>query len=211
MSALSPVLSSKTPSTRISLIARLRKGKNSSAWPLFVELYTPLIYHYCRRRSLQDADACDVSQAVMARVFRAIGTFEYDAERGRFRDWLGAITSREFNRHRGRQAKEIVAAGGGEGDSIADRTPAASDAQWVEAFNSHLLDTAVKRIRPAFDEATWKAFDLTWIGDIKPHAAAEALGKTAAWIYKSRFRVLKRLRQEVEFLAEDAAPLQPLE
>ena len=58
-----------------------------------------------------------------------------------------------------------------------------------------------------WDDATWEAFDLTWIRDIETQQAAGQLGKTAAWIYKARFRVLKRLRVEVEFLTEDAAVL----
>src|SRR3954452_17221321 len=84
--------SSKSPSTKGSLLARLRRGADAASWRLFVDLYTPLIYRFCRRRDLQDADAQDVTQKVMARVYRAISKFTYDAKRGHFRNWLGVIT-----------------------------------------------------------------------------------------------------------------------
>jgi len=42
----------------------LRDLQNAEAWEQFVEIYTPLVYNYCRCRGLQDADAADVTQDV---------------------------------------------------------------------------------------------------------------------------------------------------
>jgi hypothetical protein len=70
-----------------------------------------------------------------------------------------------------------------------------------------VLATALARIRRRFDDRTWQAFDWTWIGNVEPQIAAQRLGQTAAWVYKARFRVLKRLRAEVQFISEDAAIL----
>ena len=198
---------SKTPSTRVSLLERLRKGADNVAWQLFVDLYTPLIYRFARRQGLQDADAQDVAQKVMARVFKAIANFFYDSQRGRFRNWLGTITVHEISRHRERARRATKGLGGDEGESIAERMPRTDEGDWFDAFNAHVLATALERIRIQFDHATWQAFDLTWIQDIETQQAAGQLNKTAAWIYKARFRVLKRLRTEVEFLTEDAAIL----
>lgn len=197
----------KSPSTNKSLLARLRKRNDAEPWSLFVDLYTPLVYRYARRRGLQDADASDVAQKVIARVYRVLHKFEYDPERGRFRDWLGTITNREVISHHRREARGR-GAGAGRGDSVARRVPSASEGDWLEEFNRHVLVTALERIRERFDEATWKAFDLTWLKSVETEDAARQLGKTAAWIYKARFRVLRRLREEVEFIADDAAALQ---
>lgn len=197
----------KIPSTNKSLLARLRKRKDSEAWSLFVNLYTPLVYRYARRRGLQDADASDVTQKVIVRVYGVFEEFEYDPQRGRFRDWLGTITSREVIRHHHREARGR-GAGGGRGDSVARRVPTAPEGVWLEEFNIHVLRVALERIRAQFDEPTWKAFDLTWLQSVETQDAAQQIGKTAAWIYKARFRVLQRLREEVEFIADDAAVLQ---
>jgi len=71
-----------------------------------------------------------------------------------------------------------------------------------------VLAVALERIRGDFDDITWQAFDWTWLQSLKPQDAAERLLRPPEWVYKARFRVLKRLRAEVEFLAEDAANLQ---
>lgn len=67
---------SQWPTTKVTLLSRLRDTRDEIAWCSFVDLYTPLIYQYCRKHRLQDADARDVVQEVFSRVSRAIRTFE---------------------------------------------------------------------------------------------------------------------------------------
>ena len=52
----SGVPSSGTPR---SLLQRVRAGE-PAAWEALVALYAPLVYHWCRRRDLQEQDARDV-------------------------------------------------------------------------------------------------------------------------------------------------------
>jgi RNA polymerase sigma factor (sigma-70 family) len=199
--------SQKPPSTKASLLARLRKGKDPSAWRLFVELYTPVIYRFCLRRGLQDADAEEVTQAVMVKVFLSIGRFAYDPARGRFRNWLGVIAIREIFGYRERTERPGKGSGGDQTESLAEQVIGPEEGDWLEEFNTHVLATALERIRQEFDHTTWQAFDWTWMGNVEPRSAAMRLDKAVGWIYKAKFRVLKRLREEVEFLAEDAASL----
>src|SRR5271155_1109111 len=84
--------------TRPRLLVRIRDRQDAESWKLFVELYTPPVLRYCRLRGLQDADAADVTQEVMAQVARSMHAFRYSPERGRFRDWLGTVTRRKLNR-----------------------------------------------------------------------------------------------------------------
>src|SRR4051812_13787806 len=58
-----------TPGTRASLLVLLRDPGDGIAWNRFVDLYAPLIYGF-RRHGLQDADAADLSQDVLARCWR---------------------------------------------------------------------------------------------------------------------------------------------
>ena len=60
-----PSRSAKTPSTHATLLARLRTDTDAEAWTTFVDLYTPLVYRFCRGRNLQDADARDITQQVL--------------------------------------------------------------------------------------------------------------------------------------------------
>ena len=193
------------PATRITLLARLRSADDAQAWRTFVDLYLPLVYRYCRRRGLQDADARDVSQQVLASVHRAIDKFEYDPQRGRFRNWLGTIALHEIGRHARRDRRPGKGGGDGAGNWIAEQESGPDDAAWMEEFNAHIFAAALDRVRPEFDELTWRAFDATWLKDAKPRDAAVELGKPAAWVYKARYKVLARLRSEIEFLTSDAA------
>ena len=190
--------------TRITLLVRLRSPADAEAWRTFVDLYLPLVFRYCRQRGLQDADARDVTQQVLANIHKAIDTFEYDPAKGRFRNWLGTVTLREILRFQHRDRRPGKGGGDGLGDSLAAQESGEVDAAWQEEFNAHIFAAAVDRIRPEFDEATWSAFDATWLADQKPQAVAQKLGKQPAWVYKARFRVLQRLRSEIEFMTNDS-------
>src|SRR5260370_41571942 len=85
------------PSTRASLLVRLRDPRDGPAWTQFVDLYAPLVYGYLRKQGLQDADAADVSQEVLGAVAGAVGRFEYDPRRGTFRNWLFTVVRRKLS------------------------------------------------------------------------------------------------------------------
>jgi RNA polymerase sigma factor (sigma-70 family) len=197
--------SSKPPSTRITLLARLRHDSDTEAWTTFVDLYTPLVFRYCRSRNLQDADARDVAQQVLAAVHRSIGKFEYDREKGRFRNWLGAVIAHEISRYQRKERRTGRGVGEGWGDERAKAVEATADPAWIEEFNSYIFQLALERIRPEFDDEIWQAFDLTWLQDVQPRVAATQLGHPSAWVYRARYKVIERLRKELEYLTSDAA------
>ncbi|HUQ73006.1 MAG TPA: sigma-70 family RNA polymerase sigma factor [Planctomycetaceae bacterium] len=189
------------PSTRASLLAELHDRTDSPSWRLFVEIYEPLIQRYCRRRGLQDADARDVTQDVMLDVRRAIPTFDYDRARGRFRGWLGMVTSRRISKHLGSARRAGLASGTvTSGDGLLSE----ADASWIVEFNSHLCDLAHARIRPGFEALTWQAFEWLWSEHVPPDEVARRLQRSVKWVYQVKFRVLKRLREEVLYLAADS-------
>jgi RNA polymerase sigma-70 factor (ECF subfamily) len=187
--------------TRPSLLLRLRDAADSAAWDEFAALYGPIIRGYCRRRGLQAADADDVGQEVLARVARAIGGFHYQPDRGRFRDWFGAVTRNQITRFvegRGRQAR---ATGHDEAADLLDDS--AEDPEWSAEFHARILEAALGRIRGDFEPNTWDAFARVW-GDSRPAPeVARELGLTIDAVYAAKSRVLRRLRDEVLMLAED--------
>lgn len=197
------------PSTHVTLLARLATGKDATAWKIFVDLYTPLVYNFCRWRGLQDADARDVTQQVLTNVHRFIEKFEYEPARGKFRDWLGVVTLHEIRRHQRRQRRMGPVRGKGGGAlSAADLAAGAVDPDWIDEFNDYMFRAAVERIRPEVESEVWQAFEWTWLGSVAPREAAARLGRPVGWVYKARYRVVQRLRKELEFLTSDAALLQ---
>jgi RNA polymerase sigma-70 factor (ECF subfamily) len=65
---------------RTSLLQRLRQSPANEDWRRFVDLYTPLMQHWARRRlGLAATDANDLVQEVFTVLVEKMATFQYDA------------------------------------------------------------------------------------------------------------------------------------
>ncbi|GAB5404688.1 MAG: sigma-70 family RNA polymerase sigma factor [Aureliella sp.] len=160
-----------------------------------MDVYSPLIYGYCRKRNVQSQDAADVTQEVLIRVNRAIATFEYSREHGMFRDWLAKIVSNELARFWGKQ---------GDVKPLDHASGAVDNQLWQENFHEHILAAALLRTEPHFESQTWRLFTESWI-EKKSAAAIAAEQRTEVdQVYVAKSRVLKRLKHEVNALAEDS-------
>ncbi len=196
--------------TRPSLLLRLRDAADGDAWRVFVDTYAPLLYRWCRRQGLQDADAADVSQEALLQVVRCIQRFEYQPERGRFRDWLGLVIRRRLIRFHGQQGQPAAAGGDEAREAVVDLGTAPADPEWAAAFNAQVLAAALARVRPEFAASTWVAFEQTWVAGRPAAEAAAATGLSLQAVYVAKHRVLKRLEEEVLVLAEDLPLYVPL-
>ena len=193
-------------STRPSLLQRVRDPRDSEAWQTFVEIYGRLVYRRCRGGGLHHEDAENVTQEVFAQVSQSIRGFNYQPDLGRFRDWLGTVTRNEISRFRKKDRRAVHGGGGDEGSCVLDAAAAhEEDTEWTEAFNAHLLDTALARTRPHFEEQTWRAFELAWLEKRPAAQVARELKVPIDRVYVAKSRVLDRLQQEVQELAEDSA------
>jgi RNA polymerase sigma-70 factor (ECF subfamily) len=194
-----------TPSTNESLLIRVRDAQDHEAWRMFVDLYMPLVHRYSLRLGLQPADAHDATQEVFILVSRAIRRFEYDPAKGRFRGWLGKIAWQTIRRQQRRDNRPDVAIGEAGDDSAFDQLEGELDPAWIEEFNVQVCQAALERIRGEFDPQVWRAFELTWIENRSPDEASQAVDQPKSWVYVNKFRVLKRLKEEIEFLTADVA------
>ncbi len=75
----------ETPETRASLLVRMRDPQDGGAWAEFVQIYEPLVYRLIRGQGLQDADARDVTQQVLAAVAARVDRWDPDRSKGSFR------------------------------------------------------------------------------------------------------------------------------
>lgn len=185
--------------TRASLIVRLRDPENSAAWEQFVALYTPLIYWFCCRRGLQEADAADVSQEVMRAVARAMESFEYDPARGKFRNWLLTVVRSKLNNFLAGRQRQPEPAGASTVAAMLDECAApAVESEWDAEYHRCVFQWAAERVRPTVKEATWRAFWLTTVEGQDGEAVAQSLGLSLGAVYVAKSRVLARLREEIQ-------------
>jgi RNA polymerase sigma-70 factor (ECF subfamily) len=189
------------PETSASLLVRLRDATDAASWETFVTVYGPLIRGYCQYQGLQEADAADVGQDVMVRVVRAIGSFEYRPDVGRFRDWLGAVVRNAVRRFRERDRKTPHGLGADERPDLDVAGPA--DPAWTMQYQTGLLKAACDRAKPGFEPHTWRAFERVWMDQVNAADVAHELDLPVHAVYVAKSRVLQRVRQELLFLAED--------
>ena len=179
------------------MLLRIRDHHDDGAWDVFCDVYSPLLYDYCRKRGLQASDAADVVQETLLRIAKGIVKFEYDQSKGRFRDWLYTILHNEIRRMLGRKKPPQ------ELKSI-DNDAVGQDGSWNEHFYEHILKSALERIRPRFETDTWEAFTNVWLKNQAADEVAKLMERSIDFVYLSKSRVLKRLRLEIEELADDA-------
>lgn len=191
--------------TRPSLLLRLRDTSDREAWSEFVDVYSPLVYGFLRRRSLHDSDAADVTQEVFLRVSRSIPTFIYSREQGRFRDWLWTITRNEIRRFHEKRKRRVAEVQESPDETLEQLASTGDSSEWNEEFHRHILEVAMKRIEPSFEPQTWQAFCLVWVSQVSAIDAAKQVQQSVDFVYVAKSRVLKRLREEVLVLADHLA------
>lgn len=186
--------------TSLSLLARAQ-GRQAGAWERLVELYGPLVYHWCRQFRLPDEDTADIFQEVFQAVAANLSRFRREKEGDSFRGWLRTITRNKVRDHfRGQQP---VATGGSEIHQqlmqVPDPLLPEDDPSETDLKRRQLLQ-ALEWIAGDFEERTWQAF---WRVQIEGHdtdSVARDLNMTTAAVRKAKYRVLQRLREELRDL-----------
>jgi RNA polymerase sigma-70 factor, ECF subfamily len=190
--------------TSSSLLERVQ-AQDSQAWQRLVDLYGPLVYHWCRRHRLQAEDMADVFQEVFRAVASHITAFRRDRCGDNFRGWLLTITRNKIHDHFRRQQRQVQATGGSAAlqqlaqvpDPVEDQQEAADADQ-----ERDLLRRALHLLRDEFEDRTWQAF---WRVTVEGQASADVaadLCLSLNAVYKAKSRVLQRFRQELGDLLE---------
>ena len=186
--------------TPASLLLRVRDHSDETAWEEFVQIYSPIVYEFIRRRSIQASDAADITQEVLLRLARCIKDFQYDSTRGLFRDFVARIVINEIRRQihkdgRRPHSSDLL-------DHQVEETQTHSE--WNEHFQQAIFQTAMQRCQPHYSDQTWELFQRSWVSDEPIESVIKNTGCSREQVYVARSRVLKRLRQEVSVLADDA-------
>lgn len=181
------------PTTRLSLLVRLRDAADQAAWEEFVSIYQPAICRFARRRGLQAADAHDLAQNVLSAVAQRIPEWKPDRDRARFRTWLARIASNQAITMFRRRKPDAARGGTTALAVLHDQEDPSAELETNcrrEAFR--LL---ARKVRAEFEETTWQAFWMTAVEGASVEAAARSLGRSAGSIYTARSRIMRRLQE----------------
>jgi RNA polymerase sigma-70 factor (ECF subfamily) len=188
-------------STSTSLIERIR-ARQPDAWKRLVHLYGPLVYRWSRQTGLQAADASDVVQEVFRAVAGGVASFRRAGEGDSFRGWLWTITRNKVRDHFRGRAGRAAAVGGSQMQQqlaqLPQPDPSTSERPGHHQAEVALVHRAMRAIRGEFEDPTWEAF---WRMTVQGHPAAEIavdLGMSKSAVRQAKYRVLRRLRQELQ-------------
>jgi RNA polymerase sigma-70 factor (ECF subfamily) len=189
--------------TSPSLLLRVQANQ-AGAWERLVDLYAPLVYHWCQRAHLGPEDAADVFQEVFRSVAEHIAGFRRDRAGDTFRGWLRTITRNKIHDLFRRRAGQAAAAGGTDAQLrlLAVPDPLLQDDPSDEQVLHRQLHATLEVIRGEFEPRTWQAFWLVQMEGRDTGDVGHELGMTAAAVRKARLRVLQRLRLELGELLE---------
>jgi RNA polymerase sigma-70 factor (ECF subfamily) len=187
---------SEPPETSESLLVRVRDASDQEAWFEFAEVYRPVIYRLARVRGMQHADAEDLAQQVLMAVSGAIGRWEQDPQRARFRTWLRRVAHNAIINAITRGGPDRAAGGT---DMLTEHpTPEGPDSDLLRTeYRREVFRWAARQIRDEFQTATWDAFWLTAVEGQDAEAVAQMLGKNVGAIYAAKSRIMRRLREKI--------------
>jgi RNA polymerase sigma-70 factor, ECF subfamily len=204
---MTTVESTRTPSqsssgaTRASLISRVRCHE-SKAWCELVELYGPLIAHWCYRFELDSHTTADCVQEVFAAVSSGLPQYRSRNNHGSFRSWLWTITRNRVVDQLRRKQSQGLAKGGTSAMDKLRQIPAASEEETADEPSSdaelkRLVARALDQIRNEFETRSMNIFQRSVIDQVATAIVAAEFNVQPATVRQTRSRILRRLRQQL--------------
>lgn len=187
--------------TSRSLIERARR-LDPDAWQRLCAVYGPVVYRWARAKGLQATDAADIGQEVFRTVAARIGLFRRDRPGDTFRGWLWTITHHKLGDYFRSRNNGPRATGGstaqlqlnGQADAASFDFSAADD----NDAECEILHRTLAQIRLEFEPRTWDAFWRTTAEGRSIDQTATELGLTPGAVRQAKYRVLRRLRDEMK-------------
>ena len=145
-----------------------------------------------------------MTQQVLLRLAGVLKTFEYDRDKGRFRDYLRRMTRHAVIDFLKKAGRSPLTSGRDAVAQALDGEEARTDLfrRLEEEYDLELFEMACRRVQMSVSKETWERFTLVLperLGGagLSPEEAAARVGGRASLIYQARYKVLPLLREDV--------------
>ena len=188
--------------THTSLLARLGDGADAAAWREFEERYGELIRSIARSRGLQPNDCDDVIQEVLLSLTKAMRSFEYDPQKGRFRAYLKTTTLHAISRLV-RQKHGLASLDTIEDAARLESSDQAVEQAWEAEWRANHVRQAMRILETEFKPSELRAFQRYAVEGHEVRDTAAALQITVNQVYQAKSRILKRLAELIGQQVQD--------
>lgn len=191
--------------TSLSLLDRIRETSDPQLWERLVGLYAPLLKRWVLWYEVQDSDADDIVQDVLAAVVRDLPEFQHSKRAGAFRSWLRAIlVNRVRDFWRSRKYRPIATGTSSIEEKLSQLQDETSEMSriWDREHDQFVLKRLTKVVQCQFAPKTWQAFQRQVLECQDPQTVADQLGMSMSGVYTAKYRVLSALRRESEGLID---------
>jgi RNA polymerase sigma factor (sigma-70 family) len=204
-----PTLSDDSLATRASLLGRLKNWDDAKSWEDFTQTYSRLIRAVAIKAGLTESEAKDVEQETLLCVAKTIHEFESNPGRGTFKSWLLNLTrwriADQFRRRGPTGACAPPPDATATSTSTVERVPDPDnlDAEWEVEWKRNILETALARVGRKVKPKHLQIFDLYAMRHWPAGKVAHELGVTRVQVYLVNHRLMKLMKQEVEYLGRN--------
>ena len=192
-------------STSISLLNRLQQTDDSENWNRLVDLYAPLLRAWLRKYEVQDSDADDLVQEVLATVLKDLPEFEHNQRTGAFRTWLRTILANRVKLFWRSQKYRPLASGTSSLDERLNQLQHGGSEvsqMWNREHDDYVLKRLMKTVETQFEPKTWQAFHRQVVDGERANIVARELDMSLSSVYMAKSRVLSALRRESKGLVD---------
>lgn len=190
--------------TRKSLLDRLRKtNSDHESWSEFIHLYKNLVFSVARKKGLSEQDAEDVSQETFKKVCKNIENFEYDHNKGKFRNWLCQLTKWQVANHYRRKNNQPLIAEPKDPEIPFEITQVHDelngfDAIWEEEHMEYLTKVALGKLKQNANLKHCQLFELYVIRGKSPRKISETMGVSENEVHQAKSRLMPKFKSLIE-------------
>ena len=183
--------------TRHSLIEKARSRNDSETWEDLLDYYESFITKILVRMGFRGMDLEDVRQQVSLKLWQGLKSYQRDAGRARFRNWLSTLIRNSainwINAQRQVGRESILRS-----DDLERIAPEGPEIEQLieQEWQRYVVTLAVENLRQVFSGKALEVFALSLEGESADSIAA-SLDLRKESVYVLRTRVKARVRQEI--------------
>ena len=189
--------------TSRSLLQKAKDDPKSDAWFELISIYEPLITGWIVRAGVVQSEVGDISQEVFQTMLSELEAFEHNGRTGAFRNWLKITTINRCRRYWEAKKRWAGLSGNDDGTEVLNQL-ADPDSElsrtWDNEHDHYVIERILKLVEREFAPKIFEIFVRNSLKGESPELLAREYEIPVGQVYKIKFRVMKRLRQEADEL-----------